>query len=89
MFRAEDAPQYRPAEIAMLCCWAVGAMDLYFIAWYYNRQNVKKAAARAASDYFPLPNQEYASTPCKSALADIPRWLDLTDRENTEFVYVL
>lgn len=58
MFRAEDAPVYRSAEIAMLCCWAVGAMDLYFIAWYYNRQNVKKAAVRAAPDYFSLPNQE-------------------------------
>ena len=48
--------------------------DLAFIYWYCVRQNKKKAAFRARPEYEKLENQE---------------WLDLTDRENPEFVYSL
>jgi ACS family allantoate permease-like MFS transporter len=45
-----------------------------FIWWYCRHQNRKKAALRAAPGYVKVENQEF---------------LDLTDRENPEFVYSL
>ena len=45
-----------------------------FIHFYCVRQNKKKAAIRNAPGYVKLENQE---------------WLDLTDKENPEFVYTL
>ncbi len=73
-FRPKDAPRYVPAEITIICCWGACIADLLFIYWYCRNQNTKKAAFRARSDYVKLENQE---------------WLDLTDRENFEFMYTL
>lgn len=47
---------------------------MVFIWWYCRNQNKKKAAFRAQAHYRKLANQE---------------WLDLTDRENPEFMYTL
>ncbi len=49
-------------------------LDIAFIIWYCKRQNHLKAARRAEPGYKHAPNQE---------------WLDLTDKENAEFVYTL
>ncbi|KAL9026014.1 MAG: hypothetical protein Q9196_005257 [Gyalolechia fulgens] len=73
-FRPKDAPRYVPAEITIICCWAACLFDLLFIHLYCKHQNKKKAAIRARPDYQKLENQE---------------WLDLTDRENPEFLYTL
>lgn len=47
---------------------------MLFIYWYCKGQNAKKVLLRAEPEYVKLENQE---------------WLDLTDRENPEFVYTL
>jgi len=47
-------------------------IDLGLIYFWLKRQNAKKAAHRALPDYQKIANQEF---------------LDLTDRENPEFVY--
>lgn len=73
-FRAKDAPHYVPAEITIIVCWGVCLLDLLFIYSYCVRQNEKKAKIRAEPDYVKLENQE---------------WLDLTDKENPEFIYTL
>ncbi|KAK2756646.1 hypothetical protein FQN53_008551 [Emmonsiellopsis sp. PD_33] len=73
-FRPEDAPRYVSAEITIIVCWGACLVDLYFIWWWYKRQNASKAKARAEPDYEKLANQE---------------WMDLTDLENKELVYVL
>jgi ACS family allantoate permease-like MFS transporter len=73
-FRPSDAPRYVPAEITIIVCWGVCLGILAFIHCYCVSQNRKKAETRAASGYVKLENQE---------------WLDLTDRENPEFVYTL
>lgn len=73
-FRPKDAPRYVPAEITIICCWAVCLVDMIFIYWYCKRQNRIKEAVRSAPGYTRLENQE---------------WLDLTDKENPEFVYTL
>lgn len=73
-FRPKDGPRYVPAEITIIVCWGVCLIDMMFIYWYCRRQNAKKAAVRAEPSYVKLENQE---------------WLDLTDRENPEFVYSL
>ena len=72
-FRASDAPQYTPAEIAIILCFGVSMLDLVFIAWYCRRENKRKARLRAEPSYQKIRNAE---------------WLDLTDWENLEYVYV-
>lgn len=49
-------------------------LDMAFIYFYCCWQNSKKAQLRAQPGYVKLENQEF---------------LDLTDRENPEFVYTL
>ena len=73
-FRPKDKPRYIPAEITIIVCYAVCLVDLAFIAWYYRRMNKKNEAVRAEPGYTKLDKQEF---------------LDLTDRENPEFVYTL
>jgi ACS family allantoate permease-like MFS transporter len=73
-FRPQDAPRYVPAEITIIACWGVCLLDMLFIYWYCRKENARKALARADPSYVKLENQE---------------WLDLTDRENPEFVYTL
>jgi|TARA_R110002003_G_scaffold63_1_gene5788 ACS family allantoate permease-like MFS transporter len=63
-----------PAEITIIVCWGVCLGILGFIHVYCVRQNTRKAQMRAAPEYVKLENQE---------------WLDLTDKENPEFVYTL
>ncbi|KAF2088410.1 MFS general substrate transporter [Saccharata proteae CBS 121410] len=65
---------YVPAEITIIVCWGLALFDILFIYYYCRQQNSKKAAVRAEPGYVKLENQE---------------WLDLTDRENPEFVYSL
>ncbi|KAF9893420.1 hypothetical protein FE257_010732 [Aspergillus nanangensis] len=74
IFRPEDEPRYVPAEITIICCWGVCVVLILFIWWWYKKENAKKVLARARPDYMRMENQE---------------WLDLTDRENHEFVYAL
>ncbi|KAF2258116.1 membrane transporter [Lojkania enalia] len=73
-FRQKDAPRYVPGEITIIVCWCVCLVDLAFIHWYCKWQNKKKEQIRNAPDYVKLENQE---------------WLDLTDKENPEFIYTL
>ena len=74
VFQAKDAPTYRPAEITIITCWAVAVIDLLYIWWHTRRLNIEKERIRAEPGYVKLENQEF---------------LDLTDRENSEFVYTL
>ncbi|KAL9051457.1 MAG: hypothetical protein Q9162_005988 [Coniocarpon cinnabarinum] len=73
-FRPKDAPRYVPAEITIIACWSFCLLDLACIYTYCRWQNRKKSKVRNAPGYTRLENQEF---------------LDLTDRENPEFVYVL
>jgi ACS family allantoate permease-like MFS transporter len=73
-FKASDAPRYVPAQITIIVCWVVCLGILVFFHFYCVWQNGQKRSVREAPDYVRLENQE---------------WLDLTDKENPEFVYTL
>ncbi|CAI6335246.1 unnamed protein product [Periconia digitata] len=73
-FKSKDAPRYVPAEITVIVCWGVCLALLAFVYLFCVRENRRKEKIRAAVGYVKLENQE---------------WLDLTDRENAEFVYTL
>ncbi|KAF2173980.1 hypothetical protein M409DRAFT_62172 [Zasmidium cellare ATCC 36951] len=73
-FRPKDEPRYVPAEITIIVCWGVGLCIMLFIYIWCRRENAKKARVRATEGYVKLEDQEF---------------LDLTDRENMEFVYTL
>lgn len=71
-FRPQDAPRYVPAEITIIVCFAVATGIMLFIWWWYQHENKRKMAIQAQPDYVRMENQE---------------WLDLTDRENPDFLY--
>jgi ACS family allantoate permease-like MFS transporter len=73
-FQPKNKPRYIPAEITIIVCWAACLVDLAFIFWYFRRMNKKNEAVRAKPGYTKLDKQEF---------------LDLTDKENPEFVYTL
>lgn len=74
IFVPKTAPRYVPAEITIIVCWFACIADLAYILWYYKRQNKRNEAIRAAPGYTKLDKQEF---------------LDMTDKENHEFVYTL
>lgn len=73
-FRPKDAPQYLPAEITILVCIGVSLLIMLFIYWWYCRENRRKTEIQSRPGYVRLENQEF---------------LDLTDRENPDFLYSL
>ncbi|KAL4780076.1 major facilitator superfamily domain-containing protein [Aspergillus varians] len=74
IFLPKDAPRYTPAEITIIVCWGVCLVMLVGVRFWYCRENKRKASIRADPAYVRIENLE---------------WLDLTDRENPEFVYSL
>lgn len=74
VFVSTDAPQYRNANIVVLVCMFVSFAILLFIHAWCKYQNKLKAAIRAGPGYVKVDGQEF---------------LDLTDRENPEFIYSL
>ncbi|KAI1344753.1 MFS general substrate transporter [Xylariaceae sp. FL0016] len=74
IFRPGDAPEYRNAAIVILVCMCVAWALLIFIYLWCKRQNHIKAGIRANPGYTKIEGQEF---------------MDLTDRENPEFVYSL
>lgn len=74
VFRDEDAPEYRPAEITIVACYVVSLLDVLFIYFWCKYQNKKKAQVRAQPGYVKIEGQEF---------------YDLTDGENPEFIYSL
>ncbi|CAG8889702.1 unnamed protein product [Penicillium egyptiacum] len=73
-FRPKDAPRYVPAEVTIIVCWGVCLFLLVGVWMWYRRENQKKIQFTARPEYVRLDNQEF---------------LDLTDRENPEFLYSL
>ncbi|THW87072.1 putative MFS allantoate transporter [Aureobasidium pullulans] len=73
-FQAKDAPKYVPAEVTIIVCWGIAALLVYAIYFYCRYQNKLKAHIRSQPGYVKLENQEF---------------LDLTDKENPEFIYTL
>jgi ACS family allantoate permease-like MFS transporter len=73
-FRPKDKPRYVPAEITIIVCYALCVLDLGVIFWYYRRMNKKNGMVRTKPGYKKLDKQEF---------------LDLTDKENPEFVYTV
>jgi len=58
-FRPKDAPQYGPAGITIIICWAVCFVDLGFIFGYCKQLNRQKAMVRVDPGYTKLKNLEY------------------------------
>ena len=73
-FRPNEAPRYVSGEITIIVCWGVCLCDLAFMYFWYKRCNRLKARDRMTEGYVKLEGQEF---------------LDLTDKENPEFIYSL
>ena len=73
-FRQKAAPRFVSAEITIIAMLSLAIVDLLLIWAWLKYQNVKKEVARKQPGYVKRKGVEY---------------LDLTDRENPEFVYSL
>ena len=73
-FRASNAPDYTPAKIIIIAFWTFSGFMLVIMRVIYSRRNAAKARERSSPGYERLQNCEF---------------LDLTDRTNPEFTYVL
>jgi len=75
-FQAKDAPRYLPAKISICIIYFLITVDLYLIRWLAVRENRKRDEKKAGlgEGYVVEKNHEF---------------LDLTDRQNSEFRYSL
>ena len=76
-FQARDAPEYRPAKIAVLATQAASGLVTILLHLYYRWENKRRDARQAA-----LEKGEQPST------AAIEDWTGMTDKENPRFRYV-
>ncbi|KAI0521927.1 major facilitator superfamily domain-containing protein [Xylaria bambusicola] len=74
VFRPGDAPTYYTAITVILVSYILAVLTMVFIYIWCRRLNAINAAVRAAPGYTKVEDQEF---------------MDLTDRENPEFVYEL
>ncbi|KAJ6184319.1 hypothetical protein N7519_005620 [Penicillium mononematosum] len=75
-FQAKDAPGYLPAKISICILYFIVTLDLCLIWWISQRENRRRDEQKEAlGEAYVVPeNHEF---------------LDLTDRENPEFRYVI
>ena len=73
-FQASQAPQYVPAKICICVFWGVNIAIVIAIRVIYVYRNKQKKKIREQPGYQKLANSEF---------------MDLTDRNNPEFVYTL
>ncbi|KAL2155729.1 hypothetical protein VTH82DRAFT_471 [Thermothelomyces myriococcoides] len=71
-FQARDAPEYRPAKIAVMATQAGCAFTTFLLFLYYVWQNKKRTSEGETEDAFLSPEH----------------WLNTTDKENKKFRYV-
>ncbi|KAI1179163.1 major facilitator superfamily transporter allantoate [Nemania sp. FL0916] len=74
VFRPGDAPLYHNAITVVVVSFIVALLAQLSIYFWCRRQNAIKASIRAAPGYTKIDGQEF---------------MDLTDRENPEFIYSL
>ena len=76
-FQARDAPEYRPAKIAVLATQASSAVVTVVLHFYYVWENKRRDARQSLQE-----KGEQGPT------AGIEDWVGMTDRENPRFRYV-
>ncbi|KAF9065634.1 major facilitator superfamily domain-containing protein [Rhodocollybia butyracea] len=72
-FQARDAPDYRPAKIAVLATQGAAAVLSVVLSLYYVWQNKRRDKAQGPAD---------------QSMIDEMKWAGLTDKENPSFRYV-
>ncbi|PWY84766.1 putative MFS transporter [Aspergillus heteromorphus CBS 117.55] len=72
-FQARDAPEYRPAKIAVLATQAAAAVMSVVLFAYYRWENRRREARFGRVE---------------EAMVDQAKWAGLTDKQNTQFRYV-
>ena len=70
-FQARDAPEYRPAKLAVMGTQAGCAVTTFCLFAYYYWQNKKRGAVDETEDKYLSPEV----------------WAGMTDRENKKFRY--
>lgn len=72
MFQARDAPEYRPAKIAVMATQAAAIVTVFIIFQYFVWQNNKRQTTQLGTEDLSLSRQT---------------WVRMTDRKNKAFRY--
>jgi len=70
-FQAKDAPEYRPAKIAVMATQAACALTTFLLFMYYVWQNKRRTSEGESEDAYLSPET----------------WANMTDKENKKFRY--
>lgn len=70
-FQAKDAPEYRPAKIAVMGTQAGCALTTFLLFLYYVWQNKKRTSEGEQEEAYMSPEA----------------WANMTDKENKKFRY--
>lgn len=76
-FQAKDAPGYQPAKITILATEAASVLVVVLLRLWYGFSNRRKNRQELSIDLAVAKSRARGS-----------EWLDLTDKENTDFKYV-
>ncbi|KAH0565381.1 hypothetical protein GP486_001230 [Trichoglossum hirsutum] len=85
-FQARDAPDYKPAKIAVLATQAGGAVVATVLSAYYVWANKKKEAAAAAEE--KISGEKDTKGEVDMREEEVEGWRNLTDRQDKAFRYV-
>ncbi|KAJ9602289.1 hypothetical protein H2200_013144 [Cladophialophora chaetospira] len=73
-FTGFTAPQYIPAKVAIMACLSLAIVTALLLRYWYLAENKRRDRAAAAEGYGHVANNEF---------------MDLTDKQNSEFRYAL
>lgn len=74
-FRAQDAPEYKPAKLSLVACWAVGGVIALGTGWYYNFMNKLRSREMVLVEGEEVDDEQ--------------AYAGLTDKQNKAFRYHL
>lgn len=80
-FQARDAPQYRPAKLAVMGTQAGCALTTFVLFLYYVWANKKRRAE-------VVRGEEKSSVEAENMYMSPEVWTGMTDFENRRFLYV-
>ncbi|KAK2768633.1 hypothetical protein FQN54_000489 [Arachnomyces sp. PD_36] len=84
-FQARDAPEYRPAKIAVLATQAAAALVAVVLFMYYMWENKRRDARDSSTRSMDSNAKEQVTS---ENTTEVEAWGGMTDKENPRFRYV-
>lgn len=82
-FRAQDAPEFRPAKLTLVVCWALAGAVSLVTGWYYAMRNRAREKKKNEGEGHVEHEGE------EEEVKDTQAYAGLTDKQNKAFRYHL